>query len=120
MDAIFDQAAFLERTMADPEIIEAVIESYFEDIPKQIELLKNALADRDAKKVQELAHRIRGASLNVSGLAIQSTAREMESAGANQDLTRAQALLPDMEKQFEELKQDMIESLSPMLKEIKP
>ena len=104
--------------MSDPEIVEAVAQSYFDDIPTQIEMLKTAIADGDANKVHEQAHRIKGASLNVSGLIIQETALEMEKAGADQDIARAKTLLPDLEKQFEDLKQAMTESLGSMLKGI--
>jgi len=53
------------------------------------------------------AHTIKGSYANVGGERLSAVASEMEQAATAQDLTAAGALMTELEKQFDRLKEEM-------------
>jgi HPt (histidine-containing phosphotransfer) domain-containing protein len=66
--------------------------------------LKKALQEGDANRVERQAHLIKGAALNIGGNGLQAAARELEVAGKDGDLTKAQSLVATLDQEFEKLK----------------
>ncbi|MDM8554348.1 response regulator, partial [Desulfococcaceae bacterium HSG7] len=104
---IFDSQALSERLMGDDELIRSVIEGFLDDMPKQIAKLKNAVDGGDCRLAEQQAHRIRGASVNIGGLALQQTAHDMELTSKAGDMEKLKDLMPKMEEEFDRLKQVM-------------
>jgi HPt (histidine-containing phosphotransfer) domain-containing protein len=69
--------------------------------------LKEALDKRDAPSVLREAHTLKGASADVGGKALLETAFEIERAGEAGDLETVKACMPELEAQFERLKEAM-------------
>ena len=57
----------LARLMEDEDLAKMVVESFLEDIPRQIDSLKVYLEAGDATGAERQAHTIKGASANVGG-----------------------------------------------------
>ncbi len=87
--------------MGDEELARLVISSFVEDMPRQFEQLKAALGREDGTESRRLSHTVKGAAGNVSGLALQSTAGQMEKACTKGELPRAAKLLPRLDANFE-------------------
>jgi CheY-like chemotaxis protein/HPt (histidine-containing phosphotransfer) domain-containing protein len=104
---IFDKAAFLARIMHDKNLARIVIKGFLDDIPKQIEALKNCCNTGHVPNAERQAHKIKGAAALVGGEALRRTAFEMEKAGNAGDLAALRSLLPEMGKCFEQLKAAM-------------
>ena len=104
---VFDKAVLMERLMDDKELAQAVIAGFLEDIPRQIESLRGYLDASDAPGAERQAHTIKGASANVGGEALREMAVGMEKAGKAGDLDIAKAGMPELEMQFERLKEAM-------------
>ncbi|MEI7745241.1 MAG: response regulator, partial [Chloroflexota bacterium] len=97
---VFDRAGMLGRLMGDEDLAGVVALGFIEDIPKQIELLRNGLAAGDIELAARQAHAIKGAAANVGGEVLRAVATEMEEAGRAGDPEAVAALLPALESGF--------------------
>ncbi len=101
---VFDRAAMLERLMGDEELAGTILDGFLEDIPRQIQALREFLDAGDVPGADRQAHTIKGAAANVGGEALRELASEMEMAAKAGDLAMVAARMTDLEKRFEQLK----------------
>ncbi len=110
----FDYAAMSERMMGDEALIRAATEAFLKELGPQLGQLKSALAAADAEQVAALAHKIRGAAMNVGGIVLSASAHAIEQAGRRGELGEARQMLPELEQHAVELKnaiEDMLQCL---------
>ena len=112
MALVFDRAGMVARLMDDERLARTVADGFLEDIPRQIAALKILLATGDVASAERQAHSIKGASANVGGEALRDVALEMEKAGRAGDLDGVRASVPEMEIQFERLREAMNRDLT--------
>ncbi len=105
---VFDRAGFLRRMMNDEKLAREIVTIYLDDFPNQLDSLKNAVNLRDKDKIGRAAHLIKGSSANMGGDSVQSTAHKIEEANNNNDIDAIQRLMPQLEKQFEMLKDALL------------
>jgi HPt (histidine-containing phosphotransfer) domain-containing protein len=74
-------------------------------MPLQLSILEKAISAGNIKGAAAQAHRIKGASSNVSGEALTSVAFQMEQKGNAGDLEAVQKLYPALMHQFALLKE---------------
>ena len=84
-----------------------VIGKVLVEMSKQLMLMKESVEQGHAKQAGVQAHKIRGAVGNIGSLALQEIAHAMEQAGKAEEINLLRTLMPEMEKQFELLKQLM-------------
>ncbi len=96
----FDQEDLFDRLMGDREIARVVIETFIDDIPRQLAALESHLRAGDAAGAHQRAHSIKGAAANVSSPALQHVAAAMQEAGKAGDLRTMAARFPELESQF--------------------
>jgi two-component system sensor histidine kinase/response regulator len=87
----------------DPELLEPVIEAFFEDIPKQISDLEAAIESRDCKKLGAISHKLRGSSEILGTTSISSLAFTVEQASQRGDVERATVLAPKLLAEMQRL-----------------
>ena len=104
---IFDKASLLDRLMGDKELANEILAGFLEDVPRKFSALKEAIEKRDASSVIREAHTLKGASADVGGKALLETTLEIEKAGEAGDLETVKACMPELETQFERLKEAM-------------
>jgi len=109
-EKIFDKDSLLSRVLGDEELAREVIQVFLGDVPKKITAIKQALDKRDITLVRDQAHAIKGAAMNASASALKEAAYQMEQAGEAADIDTADTLMPQIEEQFEILKNTLIES----------
>ena len=102
---IYDREGFLERLMGDSEMAQGVIDVFLDDIPKQIESLKTAMQDSDVETAKRVAHSIKGAAANIGGEALRHLAAEIEKACKDGQLDSVTDRCPELESQFDRLKE---------------
>ena len=102
--AVFDDEELLKRLMGDRELGRAVIFGFLEDIPQQIDTLKQRLGEGDAPLVSHHAHTIKGAAATIGAQALREVAYTMEQAGKATELQLAARLVPRLEEEFDHLK----------------
>jgi PAS domain S-box-containing protein len=97
---VFDRIAFVERMAGDDELVQAAIDVFLQDMPRQIDSLQRYLAAADAVSAGRQAHTIKGASANLGGEAMQAVALRIEQAIKQEDLATAQYLVNELKDQF--------------------
>ena len=98
--AVFDEDELMRRLLADRELCEIVIAGFIEDCPKQIAQLRERIDAGDRRGAQRQAHTLKGAAATVAGPRMRTTAREIEVAAENGDLSRAASLVPQLEDEL--------------------
>ena len=93
--------------MGDQEIARVIVGGFLAETPGEIESLKGLVDAGDTAGARRQAHSIKGASANVGGEALRAVAFEAEIAGQAGDLDTIIALIPNLEIQFDRLKEAM-------------
>lgn len=101
---VFDKNGMLRRMMDDHDIVKDVIKAFLEDMPAQIERLRESVLINDINASELISHSIKGAAANVSGDYLLEVALKMEQAGKSKDIALLKRLLPELENRFSELK----------------
>jgi PAS domain S-box-containing protein len=114
LPAVFDQAGMLDRLMNDEELMQIVIHEFLNDMPKQIEALRNLVAGKDMLGAQRKAHLIKGAAANVGGEALRAVAIEMEKAAKAGNVDHVAARVNELGLQFLRLKKAMTDENEPL------
>jgi signal transduction histidine kinase/CheY-like chemotaxis protein len=100
---VFDKGQLLDRAMGDEGLVVAVLRTYLEDAPRQVQALEACIRNGDAEGAFRRAHTIKGASASVCGEATRDAALEIECVCKAGDLEAAQTLLPVLEAQLSRL-----------------
>jgi signal transduction histidine kinase/CheY-like chemotaxis protein/HPt (histidine-containing phosphotransfer) domain-containing protein len=102
---IFDKNLLVDRLMGDVEIAEEILDAFMADAPRQITVIKKALADQDVTMIKHQAHTLKGAAGNIGAFALQEAAFQMEQAGEAKDLGKASLLSAQLGNAFKRLQQ---------------
>jgi PAS domain S-box-containing protein len=98
--AVFDLASVLSRLEGDNELARIVFEAFLEDLPRQIQALRNHAESGDMPTAARTAHSIRGASANVGGESLMKQAAQMERAADAGDWRAVVSFMDELERQF--------------------
>ncbi|WP_094228898.1 PAS domain S-box protein [Methanolobus psychrotolerans] len=98
---VFDRPALLERVMDDEDLSRRLIAIFLEDMPKQVIALRDSIVKRELENVNVYAHKIKGASANIGGMALSAMASQMEIAGNKSQVDKMDILLPELEKHYD-------------------
>jgi len=104
---VFDQKGVLRRLEGDRELVQIVFAAFLEDIPSQIQALKDRVKSGDAASSARLSHSIMGASANVGGERLRNVASGMEKAADAGDLLYVATRIADLEFEFGRLRDAM-------------
>ena len=96
--------------MGDRDLARKVIAGFLNDAPRQLRTLKRKLEAGDAHGRPIAGASLKGAAATVSAEALRALCFEMQEAAAAGELSRASALLPRLEEQFERLKSTLKQS----------
>ena len=108
---VFDRAALLDRVMNDEELARVVIEGFLDDLPGQIQQLKDSVMAGDARQVEQQAHKIKGAAATAGGEALRAVALAVEQAGKAGDIATASARVAGLDAHIGALTEAMKEGL---------
>ena len=99
----FDYAQLDAITGGDAEFEREVLDEYLASAPKDIEKLRNAIANGNAAAASGCAHALKGASATIGAKGFAAIALEIEHAGKKNDLTNAPNALARLEAEFVQL-----------------
>ncbi|MGA1824736.1 MAG: response regulator [bacterium] len=102
---VFDRADFLERLDGDEEFLTELLEEFIEITPELINSIKEAIEKEDMIQARRDAHTLKGASANVSALALREAALQMENSIKNNELDKITERQTRINQEFEKLKQ---------------
>jgi signal transduction histidine kinase/CheY-like chemotaxis protein/HPt (histidine-containing phosphotransfer) domain-containing protein len=96
----------LSRERGDA-LVQKVIAAYVDDTPRQLGTLRRAIDGMDTGNVRRIAHTLKSASANVGADALAALCREMEHLGRADTTEGADALLTDMEQEFQAVRNSL-------------
>lgn len=86
---VFDQAEFSHRLMDDQELMQQVAQNFVQEMPRQLDNLQQALERGDVTAVAGLAHKIKGAAVNLAANHMAALAMQMEVAAKEGTLSQS-------------------------------
>ena len=84
----------------DPNIIAELGEIFLEDVPPQLEALRDAIKGGDASSVERVAHALKGSCASMGALRIVAICAELQDMGQSGELERAPVLGECLEAEF--------------------
>jgi two-component system, sensor histidine kinase and response regulator len=87
----FDHASALERVEGDLELLTDLIGIFLEDLPRQVDALRKAVEDQDPNRIEQEAHRLKGAAASLGATAVSAGAARLEQSGRERNCAAAQS-----------------------------
>jgi HPt (histidine-containing phosphotransfer) domain-containing protein len=84
----------------EPDILAELGELFLEDVPPQLEALREATEGGDASSVERVAHTLKGSCGNMGALKMAAICAELEDIGHSGELERAPAFVERLEAEF--------------------
>ncbi len=103
-EGFFDKPALLDKMMADQELAEEIMNTFYQDVQHRVAVIKKALGNKDAPKVSYQANTIKSASNNFGATDLQAVAYQIEVAGDSGELGKAGSLIHKIDEYLEILK----------------
>ena len=108
---VFDPSVLVDNIGDEKEIIKSILDVFLEDLPSQINFLRDALETEDFIKINSLAHSIKGASFNVGAYKLAKTVKELELyAAENKDKKVVSDFIDRISVCFADLSEEIKES----------
>jgi signal transduction histidine kinase/DNA-binding response OmpR family regulator/streptogramin lyase len=111
---VFDKDAALARVDGDERLLADMIAVFFDDYPRQIAALREAVSKQDPKSLERAAHSLRGALSNFGGTAAAEIAQDVERIARSGDLRTAEEICSQLDAELERLRR----ALSQLEKEL--
>lgn len=89
-----------ETTLGDEEFLAELIDLYLDDVPPQLELLRDAVARADSAAASSVAHRLKGSSSNVGAESLSALCNQVERAGRQSQVDEVARMMPQLEEEF--------------------
>jgi HPt (histidine-containing phosphotransfer) domain-containing protein len=96
----------------EPDLLAELAGMFLDDAALQLEGLREAIAEADAKKVRGISHALKGSSGNMGATRVSEVCAELEVAGESGDLAAAPGLLERLEEELS-LARPALEGRSP-------
>lgn len=101
--AIIDRAIIMERVGGDEELLREITAIFLEEYPSLMNEIKAAVATRDAKRLEESAHALKGSVANFGATAATQAAYRLETLGRHGDMQNADRAFEDLLVEFQHL-----------------
>ncbi|MBU1343620.1 MAG: response regulator [Proteobacteria bacterium] len=109
IDMCFNKDKLFERFGNDKEIIEVVLDSFFQEAPELINKIQHAIDENDTEAVRLASHALKGSAANVNADVLRTAALEMETDAREQDsalfASRFEMIQTEYQKFIREAKQ---------------
>jgi two-component system, sensor histidine kinase and response regulator len=88
------------RELGGQELLAELAGLFLEDVPPQLEALREATEGGDASSVQRVAHTLKGSCGNMGAVRMATICAELEDVGRSGELERAQVVVERLEAEF--------------------
>lgn len=96
----FDRSVLLEGVGNEPDVINEIVDVYIEDVPSQIQAIKECIKQKDTDLLKRLAHTLKGASANIGANTLLSLSLQMEAASELEDWAKSAELILEIRDAF--------------------
>jgi CheY-like chemotaxis protein len=97
---VFDREKCNERFGNDEELVQVVLDSFFQEITELINNLKTAVQDWDNEQIRSCAHALKGSAANVNAEQLRETAFTLEKMAKQENIEPLDQLLSTIETQL--------------------
>ena len=104
--AALDKIRMLSRERGDA-LVQKVIAAYVDDTPQQLRTLRDAIDGFDTGNVRSIAHTLKSSSANVGAEALAALCKAMEHLGRADTTEGADAIMTDMEHEFQAVRHSL-------------
>lgn len=101
---VFEEGSLLARIGGNEVLARKIMRKFLDDVPKRVELLREALGNGNLEEALLHAHTVKGSSRNVGAQSLGQAAERLEKACQTNDSGSLTELTERVEAQFEELK----------------
>lgn len=108
---IFEFETVLNRMMDDMDLLQTVIEAFLGDMEIQVKHLRQEIENKDSVGIAASAHKIKGASSNVSALRFSSYAQQIEHLASEGNFELIEQNFKLLEDSVEPLKNEIADKL---------
>jgi len=102
---VFDRQALLGRLMHDEDLYRDIVACFLDETPRQLRCLHEHVRAEDAGAAGGQAHTLKGSAANVGAMALSASAAALERAGIAGRLQVVAALVPEVDRQFDLLRE---------------
>jgi len=103
-DSIFDKDLLLEKISGDIELYKNLVELFLKEVPIQMQQLQQAITNSESEKIELHAHTIKGSAMNIRARNMNKIALEIEHAGKNKNIEKADTLFESLTNEFDKVK----------------
>lgn len=104
-DAIFDYDEMLARCVGKEDLLERAMKRFGEDLTVDLDALTDACNSGDSERIASTAHRIKGASANVSAHQLSAAAADLEACARSNEMAGVSHSLQQVTTAAESLRQ---------------
>jgi PAS domain S-box-containing protein len=97
--SVISWAAIIEQC-GEEEVVREVVEVFLKEAPKYMEMLSEAIKNKDSKDIRFYAHKLKGSSSYVTAKQLVEKAQQLELAGMKQDMDVAGSLFEQVREEF--------------------
>jgi HPt (histidine-containing phosphotransfer) domain-containing protein len=90
---------------SEPDLIVELIDLYLVDAPRQMTVMRKAMAETDKPSLKRAAHSLKGSSANLGANQMAALCAELEHAEYANSLQSVGALVTRLEQEFESVRQ---------------
>lgn len=108
---VWNYEAMMERMLQNTSLAYTIINLFLEDVPVQLDNLKDAIETGDLKQIRLYSHAIKGSASNLGGEAMRVTAESIEEYAIKKELKSIESIYPLLETQYKELEELLINYL---------
>ncbi|MCJ8318428.1 MAG: response regulator [Colwellia sp.] len=100
---VWDKIAFLKRVSNNSQLAQKVIHLFCSEMPNEIAALQEAINHDDIKEVENLAHKIKGTTSNISGNKLAGLVLKIEMSAKEKNIERVTYLATQLQSELQEL-----------------
>ena len=96
-EKVFHLESVMNRYDGDTQVIQEVVKAFLEELPEQLRQLQEAVDQKMASQLTEVAHSLKGASSYVSAEEINALSRNLMTSAGNQDWHQCREQVKELE-----------------------
>lgn len=103
-ESVFDRNVALDRVEGNRELLQEIVELFFDETPGLLSAIQESITRGDAKALGRAAHTLKGAVSNFAAQGAYDVAQRLEVLGRSKDLTNVEEVHAELEREITRLK----------------
>ncbi|MBF0449862.1 MAG: response regulator [Candidatus Magnetomorum sp.] len=99
----YDKKSLLDRIDGDMGLFQQLIKLFVQEVPRQINQIKQAIKEHDAERITLYAHTIKGSAYNIRAMELKQVAFDIEQAAKSENIILAASKINALDNTYEKL-----------------